>query len=419
MARRSRWVPAPHPDWLVKVNEEGRHLDLPSVVPLNGPSLLEAATSNTGLSDFGSDPWREPFEVPAGALDTESDLTLMGRVMTRAHLVMLLEARLRIEDTYRRHPEIEDEQVVAPLIIVGQGRTGTTVLQSLLAADPANDTTRSWEVLFPCPPPEAETYTSDPRIARADGIMRQLHRCAPELGSMHEFTGWEPTECVHLHCMAFRSGPWFDTMFGQVPSYTGYMMSQDPALAYRYEKRVLKLLQWRNPRRTWVTKSPITLMHLPSVLEVHPDAGFVWPHRDPIKALASTVSLIGTLQWVRSDTPFVGDSLSQFTRSDLSAGMLAQPIGWLESGALPRERLCNVHYADFVRDPLEVVATIYRTFGLELTEEARLAMEAYIRDNPRSGRPAHDYDIGSESEIRLEREAFTAYQEYFGVPNEA
>jgi hypothetical protein len=198
----------------------------------------------------------------------------------------------------------------------------------------------------------------------------------------------------------------------------GYMVGQDPADAYRYEQRVLKLLQWRNPRRTWVMKSPFTITHMPSVLDVYPDAGFVWIHRDPVKALASVVSLIGTLHWMRSDEPFLGDSLAQFTNPDLSAGMMAQPIGWLESGVLPKDRLCNVQYRDFISDPMAAIAAIYDTFGLELTDDARAGMEQRWTALAREKRPAHTYDLGSAEEISLEREAFRPYQEYFAVPEE-
>jgi hypothetical protein len=71
-----------------------------------------------------------------------------------------------------------------------------------------------------------------------------------------------------------------------------------------------------------------------------------------------------------------------------------------------------------VKDPMSKVARIYDAFGLELTDPARAAMQAYLDQNPRSGHPAHTYDVGSKEEIALQRKAFQAYQEYFDVPNE-
>lgn len=128
---------------------------------------IEAATKATGLTDFGADDWREPFSVLIRSLAEEGELNLFGRLMTRSDLLITLQARLQVEDTYKRHPEIDDEQITQPLRIVDQGRSGTSVLQNLLSADPHNGTTLNWETSFPCPPPDAATYASDPRIERA------------------------------------------------------------------------------------------------------------------------------------------------------------------------------------------------------------------------------------------------------------
>ena len=106
-SRVSQWQPPARPDWVRRVNEEGAHLDLRSVVPLDEESLIGHARRNTGLSDFGSDDWYEPIRIFVRALEDESELTLIGRLMTRSDILMHLEDRLRIEDEYKRNPQIE------------------------------------------------------------------------------------------------------------------------------------------------------------------------------------------------------------------------------------------------------------------------------------------------------------------------
>jgi Sulfotransferase family len=44
--------------------------------------------------------------------------------------------RLRAQEWIRRHPEILQETITAPIVVVGMMRSGTTLLQRLLAADP-------------------------------------------------------------------------------------------------------------------------------------------------------------------------------------------------------------------------------------------------------------------------------------------
>ncbi|MET0658064.1 MAG: sulfotransferase, partial [Steroidobacteraceae bacterium] len=139
-ARKDSWQPQPRPEWVRRLNEEGRWLDIKSVVPLDSASLLEAAKRSTGLSNFGDDGWREPFETFVRSLEEDAALNLMGRIMTRTELLVWLELRLRVEEEYRLHPEIADEQIEKPLLIIGQGRSGTSALQNLLSADPQNGT---------------------------------------------------------------------------------------------------------------------------------------------------------------------------------------------------------------------------------------------------------------------------------------
>jgi hypothetical protein len=415
--RSAAWKPPARPEWLARVNEEGSYLDLPSVVPIDEQSLIEAAKRNTGLDDFGDDAWREPFSIFVGSVDAEAQLNLMGRLMTRSDLILFLEARLRIEDTYKRHPEIDDEVIENPVYVVGQGRTGTSFLQSVLAEDPDNGTLTNWETYFPCPPPEAATYDVDPRIDKADKIITMWNRVAPEIESMHEFWGAGPTENIHLHCLSFRAPTWM-SLLAQVPTYAAYMQQQDGTLPYEYEKRVLKLLQWKNPRKRWVNKSPAALLHMPDIVKVYPDAKFIWTHRDPVKAVASVVNLVGTLYWMRSDHPFAGNTLEMITNSDLAAMMMSMPIDWMEQGVVPKDQVANVQYNDFVRAPVDTIAQVYADLGLDLTVAARQKMQAYVDAHARSARPAHRYEFGSEELVSYERKVFQRYTDYFKVAAE-
>src|ERR1700745_1562494 len=147
-ARRSTWEPPARPEWVARINEEGCCFDLDSVVPLDEDSLLNAARARTGLTDFGDTDWYESFQVFIKSLREEANLNLMGRLMTRSDLVNMLAARLDIQETYRLHPEIEDEQIVKPVMIVGQARTGTSLLLNVLSEDRANGSLRHWECMY-------------------------------------------------------------------------------------------------------------------------------------------------------------------------------------------------------------------------------------------------------------------------------
>ena len=94
------------------------------------------ARNQKGLDDTGGDHYREGLERLVASMNDEGGLTEMGEAMQHARLAALLAARLGVEDTYRLHPEIEEEVIGGPVFVIGLPRTGTTALSQLVAADP-------------------------------------------------------------------------------------------------------------------------------------------------------------------------------------------------------------------------------------------------------------------------------------------
>jgi hypothetical protein len=408
------WAAPPHPDWLEALNREGSYFDLKAVVPLDERSLLDQARRNTGLEDFGDELWREPFSVLLKALEEEGQLTLMGRLMARSDILVWLSTRLRVTDTLKRHPEILEEEVCAPMIIAGLPRSGTSILFELLAQDPEVGVPETWEAMMPCPPPEAATYDSDPRIERVHGLVTQWNRVAPEFATMHEMGGRIPAECGQIMCGSFISDQ-IDALH-QTPSYSALRAQADYVPVYNYHKQVLQILQWKNPRQRWLLKAPEHLGHLPALLEVYPDARLVQTHRDPIKCMASATSLMGTLYSMRSDQPFNAELMEDIIMGAATAQRLETVMEQREQGFVPAANIADSRYQDLMDDPMACIDGVYRHFGMELSDAARQRMLAYLEGKPKGKFGAHAYEV-DESKAK-ERALFRRYQELYRVPDE-
>ena len=98
--------------------------------------LLAEARRETGLSKFDGPAIEEPLERLTRALRTEARLNDVGVHTWHARLLNTLTTRLRARDWFVRHPEILEEQLPPPVVILGLARTGTTLLHRLLASDP-------------------------------------------------------------------------------------------------------------------------------------------------------------------------------------------------------------------------------------------------------------------------------------------
>ncbi len=413
-SKQAMWQAPEPPEWLAALNAEGEHFDLPAVVPLDEASLLAHACQTTRLSDFGGDTWLEPFRVLIRALEEEAGLTLMGRLMARNDIMLWLRTRLQVHDTLKRHPEIIEQDVPAPMFIVGLPRSGTSILFELLSQDPDVGVPATWEAMMPCPPPETADYATDSRINRAHQLATQWSRVAPHFATMHEMGGHIPAECGLLMCPTFISD--HIAALHQTHSYSAYCAEADFLPVYKYHKQLLQILQWKNPRQRWLLKAPEHQVHLETLLQVYPDARIVQTHRDPIKCMASTTSLIGTLYSMRSELPFDASLFENIIMGEATAQRLEKVMQQRDDGVVPGANITDSRYQDLMDDPLGCIEQIYQHFDLPLSNTARSNMQAYLSEKPQGKFGKHDYQVGSQHVE--ERELFQRYQRTYQVPSE-
>ena len=375
---------------------------------LEDRSLLDAAVKSTGLTDFGSDDFREGLRRLCTALDGEAQLTTIGRVAARKRLIGLLETRLRLEDHRKRHPEVAEQQIVAPMFVLGLPRTGTTVLYGMLAADPAMRSPASWEVARPFPPPGP---TPDPqRIALMDKDFAGFLRIAPGVDAIHPLGSMLPQECLALQAPEFLSYE-YPTTF-PVPSYWAWLREQDMRPAYEYERRFLQHLQSGHAGERWILKTPAHLMWLDALLEVFPDALLVHTHRNPTTVLASVSSLMTAFRGAMSNAV----DPHEVGREQLEAWTWGLQRTMDVRDRLPAERVVDVHYTDTVEDPVGTVRRVYEHFGLPMSPAVEAGVTGYLAENPRDKHGTHRYTL---EDFGLDRDevdaAFAPYRTRFGV----
>ena len=103
--------------------------------PFEEVALLADACRRTGLSEFGDDAFRTPLRVLLASL-ADAPLNVVGTTVLRMSIRRSLAQRLLAGDWFARHPEIADERIEGPLVVVGMMRSGTTLIQRLLSRDP-------------------------------------------------------------------------------------------------------------------------------------------------------------------------------------------------------------------------------------------------------------------------------------------
>ncbi|WP_396834039.1 sulfotransferase family protein [Mycobacterium sp. ITM-2016-00316] len=376
---------------------------------------MAAARGKERLDDWGPPAFEAPLAVLADSY-AEANLNQVGEHLLRSGLVHGLRMRLRAQEWIRRYPEILSETILAPIVVVGMMRSGTTLLQRLLAADPRFHCAYGWEVVEVAPKLDYRwSAPEDPRILISAAREAKSREMAPELFAIHPMYAREPEEEIVFLSDAFLSH--VPESGAQVPTYRSWIDGQDFTPAYDHLYRMLQFLQWQKRQagradsgtaaRRWVLKTPAHLGYLDTLRSRFPDLHLVHMHRDPRDTIPSGASLNATLHAMHAD---------RVDPERVGAQWLAR-MGWTNDRAMAVRdgwvdedvRVTDIDFGTAVADPIGQVSRVYDAIGVPLTAGAERAMRRWLAERPReTARPAYTAATYGLSDAEID-ERFTAY----------
>jgi hypothetical protein len=345
--------------------------------PLTADALHARAITDTGLDDFGPDDYRERLDVYLAALHDIDSMHGPGIVNFFGQLSQWLKNRLLLTDLLTRHPEINDIELLPPVVIAGLPRTGTTHLHNVLGAAPTFRTLPYWESFEPFPVASEVGMQPDPRAARMEIAVQVMNMLMPHFALMHEMT----TEHVHEEIQLLAND--FSTMFmetlAHVPRWTDYYLGHDQRTTYEYLATQLKALQFLRGGRRWLLKSPQHLEQLPVLDKVFPGVAVVCTHRDPVPVAISMVAMLTySARMHRSPVPVEEIAADWIDRLELMLAALVR-----DRDVIAPERSIDVRFDDFMADEFGVAEKVYGLVGEPVTGQARTAMTDYLAGHQR------------------------------------
>lgn len=414
-----------HPDWVRRFNLFGDAVGDPRLLASLDPGeLIATARASTGLDDLGESEWpgwTDTYTRMLAAIDGEANLHALGRIVTRAEVLRVLQTWLRLQREWKMRPAIVAEPIVSPLFVVGPPRTGTTILLELLALDPQLRAPYAWEALHPI------RDEGDPERRRELSESEQefwadVH---PEFMTMHELASDLPCECVHFLMYDF-AGPYYSMLY-DTPSFTGWQLENLDTLdrVYRLHRRMLQTFQNDTaelttnddaPRR-WLLKSPGHLSTLPALFAEYPDARVIHTHRDPRKFIASLVSLLAVLRFMRSERD---DRLVLGPMMEMTYQLfLEQAIAQRTDGTIPDDRIVDTHFLELMSDPVAMLRRVYDQLGYDWPTGHDRVITGYLAAKPKAKHGAHAYeyaDLGlDDAHVRA---TFAPYVAHYGITEE-
>lgn len=314
--------------------------------------------------------------------------------------------RLRaILDDRERYPEIADVEIKQPLFILGLPRCGTSLLHALMESDPSVRAPLQWEVAYPSPPPEAETATTDPRIAKYDAYLRaQFGGDYRELMKGHPLGPMIPQECGSFMTSSFQSTN--PCMMSELPEFYQWTLDIDADFRYQIHKMWLQQLSYKHPGKHWVLKIQEHMYKIAALRRTYPDAIFIQPHRDPATVIASISQLIRVIRepaYDHIDSHALGRELLHLWWDGLKSLMDYRK----QHPDLP---IYDMRFKDLVKAPVATIRDAYQHFGWQFSDAAAKGIEHWLAENPADKHGKRSYSL---EEFGLDEAMINdVYQEY-------
>lgn len=336
------------------------------------PQEIEAfVLKRTGAARIGGDHWRHWCQLLAEELQRSAALNPLGRIIANGQLVGLLTARVRAERLLARYPEIHDQPLARPVIVMGPMRSGSTRVQRLLACDPRFAWTRLHESLFPVPCGRVDRR----RVVAAAAVHRLLRALNPAVQRIHPSGPMQPDE--EFGHLSFSMTSAQAAVQWHVPGLVAAEQRRDWAPVVAELKLLLRLNAWARGGtggQRQLLKCPAYGDMADALFDAFPDASVIHLSRDPVKVVASSASLVFEQRRIHSDAA---------DRRAIGPEWFARTLERQRAQDRARDRHRNVaaydlHYDHVSKDWQGAMHRVYRFLEEPLTADAMRAMERYL-----------------------------------------
>jgi hypothetical protein len=260
-----------------------------------------------------------------------------------------------------------------PVFIIGHWRSGTTHMHYMLAHDKQFGYLENFQAFMFRIAFVTQSFMKPllrlfmPSIRPSDNVKIDVHSPAEEEQPLANFT-----EKAGIHIFFFpRNRSYFDkyNLFKNITK-------AEKRQWQKYYLRVLKeIALYKGADKRLLLKNPFNTSRIKELLELFPDAKFIYVHRDPYEVYQSS-----KLHYEKTiKTQF----LQTFSESEIKERILYCYETMLkkylnENHLIPEENLVEVSYDDLLQKPVKTVNSVYEKLRLRGYKQAEVSIKKYI-----------------------------------------
>jgi len=338
-----------------------------------------ASRTEEDIADF-----RLRLEQLCDAVQQEAKLNAVGKAFAYGLITRAIQQRFALGKLWQEQPGLATTEIAAPIIVLGQMRSGTTRIHRLLAADPAHSATRFCDSWHPVP------EKPDFRPLRGSFKLFMARKLDPWLDTIHPFgaaradeeLGWLASALDH----SAYEAQW------HIPSYVAFSEARDAGPVYAEFERLLRTDagQHGHGDRPRILKVPQFTEDLPSLLTRFPDARLVVSKRCSEETWRSSVSLVANQMVIQSDDVDL-DWIEQEWRRKIAlrdARLTKALDGWSGPVAMVDFDHLGADWEGEMRD-------LYAALELPFTDKSLRAMTAEMRKSKGGAHESHAAQLNS------------------------
>lgn len=274
-----------------------------------------------------------------------------------------------------RHGRRRAQQELAepPVFIVGHWRSGTTHLHNLMSQDPQFGSLRMFQALAP-----------DFSVSANGWLPRMFERLVPTKRPMDNME-WPMDAPQEEEIPLAKVTPysWYlqflfprDAVrtFRQAVLFDGAPRRARAEVKRKYDQ-IVRTAALHSGGRRILSKNPVNTARIPVLLELYPDARFVFIHRSPNEVFPSTVNLH---EKILSLTALQSVDRGGIEENVVEMYGLVMRQYLIDRDVVAPDRLTEVAYADLDAHPEATVASIYEALDLDGHAEAAPHIAAYV-----------------------------------------
>ncbi len=357
--------------------------------------LVTTAKQRTGLANFGEPDFMDNLAIFMDAVNDEQAIAEDRWHHCREYFIRLLINRLWFAKDLQEHPEILDEELKPPVIILPLPRTGSTKLHKMLAASGSFQDVLWWHMHMLSRIPGKDDGGVAERIRATQEFERWSMDMSPDMAKGHPLSAMTTEEEQILHEMTFWSVR-MSLQCSTSPSYHEWQAQHGAQQAYEFLFKQLQYIQWQhypNSNKPFLLKSPSNIGQEENLVRIFGrDIKFIATHRDPVNVVCSISEVMNQYRKIFSTRPT--EEIAEYYGFGMTAHlaqMAMDNMAWRDAN--PDVQVLDVGFNDINNNPAKVLKNIYEFLGMELTPDIQTNIDSWQSDKTRNNYQKNSYSL--------------------------